>query len=256
MKVIAVFNQKGGVGKTSTVANLMAEFTKRGKVVLGIDIDPQSHLTKFLGASERAEATIGELLSGEQTFMDVAENTPYGDLIPSDRSLATRLNEYASRDAGFMFRMREIVTEVTDTYDLCLIDCPPSVNQLTVAALIAADYVLIPTEAEYFSLDGVCEIEKTIRQVQDNKYLNPTLKVLGVFFTRYRANLSLTRDMHAAMEKIAAERLGTRLMKSNIPQTCDVPESQAARRAIADYRPASKAAAAYAKLTDELEAVI
>ena len=250
MKVIAIFNQKGGVGKSTSAANLMAEFTRRGRTVLGVDTDPQAHLTKFL-LKGVADVTICELLGGEAKFMDVGQGTAYGDIIPSDRSLATRLRAIAD-DPSFIFRLRQILGEVCDTYDYAIIDCPPSVNQLTVAALVASDYVLIPTEAEYFSTDGVYEISRTISQVRDSKYLNPTLKVAGIFFTRYRSNLTITRDIGSVVERAAGELFGSHVMKTRIPNTCDVPESQAARKALADYKATSKAAYAYRELADEL----
>ncbi len=254
MKVISIFNQKGGVGKSTTAGNLMAEFSRRGKAILGVDIDPQAHLTKFLLKND-APVSICELLSGEEKFIDVAQGTLYGDLVPSDRSLATRLNGIAN-SPSFIFRLRQILGDECDTYDYVIIDCPPAVNQLTVAALVASDYILIPTEAEYFSMDGVCEISRTIAQVRESKYLNPTLQVLGIFFTRYRSNLTITRDMGDVMEKAADELFNSRVLKSRIPNTCDVPESQAARKAVADYKASSKAAIAYRALADEvLEAI-
>ena len=255
MKILAIFNQKGGVGKSTTAINLMAELTRRGKAVLGVDTDPQAHLTKFLTKKSDGMSTICDLLSGDNNFMDTAQGTKYGDFIPSERSLATRLNTIAN-DPSFIFRLRQILGEQNDTYDYIIIDCPPAVNQLTVATLVASDYILIPTEAEYFSMDGVYEIARTIEQVRGSKYLNPTLEVLGIFFTRYRANLTITRDLSEVMEETAKNLFQSHVMKTRIPHTCDVPESQAARKAIGDYKATSKAAAAYSALADEvLEAI-
>ncbi len=250
MKVIAIFNQKGGVGKSTTASNLMAELTARGNTVLGIDTDPQAHLTKFL-SQQATEEGICELLSKATSFNKVVQASKYGDFIPSDRSLATRLNTIANGSPAFVFILRKILSEQTDTYDYVIIDCPPAVNQLTVATLVASDYVLIPTEAEYFSIDGVSEISRTIAQVKD-EYLNPTLKVLGIVLTRYRANLAIAKQMKQTMEQNAEEVFGTRIMKTQIPFTCDIPESQIAQKSIQDYKPSSKACKAYRDLTEEI----
>ena len=135
MKILAIFNQKGGVGKSTTAINLMAELTRRGKAVLGVDTDPQAHLTKFLTKKSDGMSTICDLMSGDNNFMDTVQGTKYGDFIPSERSLATRLNTIAN-DPSFIFRLRQILGEQNDTYDYIIIDCPPAVNQLTVATLV------------------------------------------------------------------------------------------------------------------------
>lgn len=255
MKVITIFNQKGGVGKSTTAINLMAEYFKRGERVLGIDIDPQSHLTKFLDSKTDGKPTVFELLSGESTFDDVTQATRYGDVIPCDGSFATLLPKLTGNPA-FIFSLRDILAKQGGNYDLCFIDCPPSVNPVTIAALVATDFVLIPTEAEYFSVDGMFEIARTIDQVKSSPHLNPRLQVAGVLFTRYRGNVTLAQEISEAVEKTTQDLFSSSVFKTKVPLTCDIPESQIKKRSVADYKAQSKATIAYAEVADELTEAI
>lgn len=128
MKTVVVFNQKGGVGKTSTVANLMAEFTALGKKVLAFDLDAQGNLSRFLKVKTQDKNTLRELLLGEASFSDTVTSTRYGDVVPSDDALQGELLRFASIPA-FVICLRNIISEING-YDICLMDCPPSVNQV------------------------------------------------------------------------------------------------------------------------------
>lgn len=249
MKSIMIFNQKGGVGKSTTSGNLMAEYTKRGKRVLGIDLDGQGHLTKFLGIDTTDRNTVLELLKKEAQFLDTVAKTTYGDIVPCDSALQSNMLVFA-QDPLFLYRIKDMLTELENVYDMIIIDCPPAVNQVTMAALIAVDYLVIPTEAEKFSIDGVKEIIETIRTVKSK--LNPTLKVLGILITKYQGRRILTRNAEQALETVAKTYFDSKLFKTRISFMSDIPYSQAQNLSVADFKPKSKSAKEYSDLAEEI----
>ena len=199
MKTIVVFNQKGGVGKTSTVVNLMAEFsTEKKKKVLAIDLDAQCNLTSFCGVRETEKSVLHWLLHSAN-LEEVIVRTNYGDLIPAEEALQLELLRFASIPA-FVIRLRDLIGAIpAGKYDYILIDCPPTVNQLTAAALVAGDYVSIPTEAEFFSAAGVGKIADTIEQI---KPLNQNLKALGVLLVYIYGRTSQSHRVIAGHLKV------------------------------------------------------
>lgn len=248
MKTIVVFNQKGGVGKTSTVANLMAELTFRKKSVLAIDLDAQCNLSTFCGVRD-AEKSVKDWLLQKERFSNVVKRMVYGDLIPSDEALQVELLHFASIPA-FVIRLRDLIAQFPKSmYEYILIDCPPAVNQLTAAALVAADYVLIPTETEFFSADGVGKIAETIEQV---KPLNPNLKVLGVLLVKYNPRRVLTRALEERLVGAVNTMLGCDVLKTQIRFTVDIPAAQASGVSVRKYKPSGKAAQDYNALCDEI----
>ena len=248
MKTIVVFNQKGGVGKTSTVANLMAELTFRKKSVLAIDLDAQCNLSTFCGV-RNADKSVRDWLLQKAQFSDVVKRSQYGDIIPANEVLQVELLNFAAIPA-FVVRLRNLVAELPkDMYDYILIDCPPAVNQLTAAALVAADYVLIPTEAEFFSADGVGKIAETIGQVKE---LNKDLKVLGVLLVKYNPRRVLTRTLMDKLVGAVNDLLDCNVLKSNIRFTVDIPAAQASGVSVRDYKPSGNAAQDYGALCDEI----
>lgn len=249
MKTIVIFNQKGGVGKTSTVSNLMAELSYKNKKVLGIDLDPQSNLSTFFGYAS-ADLTVRDWLLLKADYGEVIKSTDScGDIIPSNESLSVELLRFATIPA-FVIKMRELIRQIPcDKYDFVLIDCPPAVNQLTAAALVAADYVIIPTEAEYFSADGVAKIAETISQV---KPLNPDLTVLGVLLVKYNSRRVLTKAIEQKLSQSVNSLLDCGIFDIKIRFTVDVPAAQATGVSARKYKPTSKAAQDYAALADEI----
>lgn len=252
MKTIVIFNQKGGVGKTSTVINLMSEFSAHRKKVLAIDLDAQRNLTVFCGIRD-PEKTVTDWLLERCSLDEIAQKTKYGYIIPSDRVLEAELLRFASIPA-FVIRIKELLSKIPDEqYDVALVDCPPAVNQLTAAALVAADDVLIPTEAEFFSAEGVGRIAETIEQV---KPLNPGIKVLGVLIVKYNPRRNLTQVLESTLEASTLRLLGCPVLKTKIRATVDVPGAQASGLSVKDYKKESKAAADYAALYNEIKEII
>lgn len=247
MKSIVIFNQKGGVGKTSTVVNLMAELQRAGKKVLAFDLDGQGNLTRFLQAPTEDRNTVRELLLKEATFADTVQHTKYGDVVPADEALQGELLRFASIPA-FILSLKNIV-ENLGGYDVVLMDCAPSPNQVTVAALVAADYAIIPTEAEYFSADGVAKIHNTIEQVQQ---LNKNLKVLGILIVKYNGRRSLTAHIEKVLNAAAGSVFDSKVFKNKIRFTVDIPSSQALHLSVADYKANCKVAIDYRNLTKEI----
>lgn len=247
MKTIVIFNQKGGVGKTSTVVNLMAELTNAGKKVLAFDLDGQGNLTRFLQAPTEDRNTIRELLLKEATFSETVQQTKYGDIVPSDEALQGELLRFASMPA-FILSLKNIVKNLGG-YDFVLMDCAPSPNQITVAALVAADYTIIPTEAEYFSADGVAKLHNTIEQV---KQLNADLKVLGLLIVKYNGRRSLTAHIEKVLNDAAKKVFNSKVFNTKIRFTVDIPSSQALHLSASDYKSNSKVAIDYKNLTKEI----
>lgn len=248
-KTIAIFNQKGGVGKSTTTSNLMAVLKMKGKRVLGIDIDSQSHLTKLCGIKTQGENTVMEILMEEATFEETVKTTNFGDVIPADRNLQNCLREFSENING-VFKLQELVEKVDDSYDYIIFDCPPNANQITLSALVACKYVVVPSELEGFSLDGVAEISRTISNVQ--KKLNPTLKVLGVLIVKYQPRRMLTKVIEAKMEELAQSKLGCGLFKTKIEYGVVVPLSQANYISLIEFDKKSKPAKSYVEFANEI----
>lgn len=247
MKTIVVFNQKGGVGKTSTVANLMAEFRLKGYAVLGIDLDAQANLTAF-NSIINPERTVRDLLLNICSADDVTLHCKYGDIIPSDTSLQNELLRFASMPA-FVIRLRDILTPLSSVYDYIFIDCPPVVNQVTAAALVAADYVIVPAEAEYFSAVGIKMIADTVEQV---KPLNPSIKVLGVLLVKYQNRRTLTKSLESVLNENVNKLLDCGIFNAKIRFTVDIPSSQASGLSVKDFKSNSKATKDYEDLSVEI----
>ena len=249
-KVYVVINQKGGVGKTTTSINLTAGLTLSGKRVLGIDLDPQGHYSKFLGVIVSDEQnTILELMKKEAEFEETVVKTQYGDIIPADNGLSKYLMELAA-DTNAQFAIKDWLDNVIDNYDFVVIDCPPAINHFTVAALIAGDRVIIPTEAEYLSVDGVAMIADSINAAK--KRLNPDLKTEGILLVKHQQKRALTQDIEEFLEAIAIKQFDSKVFKTKIRCTVDIPQSQGFRQSVYEYSPKSKGSIDYAAFVKEI----
>jgi chromosome partitioning protein len=250
MKSIMIFNQKGGVGKSTTAANLIAEFTRANKRVLGIDLDGQGHLTQFLNFDTTDKNTTLELLLDKATFDDTVVKTKYCDLIPADSELQKNEPIFAQKTTH-VFKIRQLLKEVKDKYDYVVIDCPPAINSLTSSALIGVDYLIIPTEAEKFAIDGVSELIDTVREVK-GEFLNPNLKVLGLLITKYNKQRKLSKEVEVLLADVAVKYFDSKLFDIKIPNLSDVPYSQTNGLSLYDFKPKSNATLAYHQLASEI----
>ena len=247
-RVIAVANQKGGVGKSTTAINLSACLAEKGKKVLAIDIDPQGNTTSGLGVDKNnVENTLYELLLGEAEakdtiVKDVVENV---DLIPSNVNLSGAEIELIGVDEK-EYIMKKIIDKVRRKYDYIIMDCPPSLNMLTINALTAANSVLVPIQCEYYALEGLSQLIHTIDLIKER--LNPKLEIEGVVFTMFdgRTNLSLQ-----VVENVK-ENLDRNIYKTIIPRNVRLAEAPSYGMPINMYDTRSSGAEAYRLLAEEV----
>ena len=245
-KVIAVANQKGGVGKTTTTVNLSTLLAQKGKKVLLIDTDPQGNATSGLGVTKELELSVYDVLVGDTTFAETIEDTAIKNLkiCPSNISLAgaeVQLVSMMSREQ----RLKVKLDEIKDQYDYILIDCPPSLGLITLNAFTASDSVLIPVQCEYFALEGLGQLLNTVNLVK--KHLNKSLEIEGALLTMYDARTNLSNQVVKEVKKYFEGKV----YKTVIPRNVRLSEAPSYGMPISLYDARSKGAKAYEKLAKE-----
>lgn len=250
-KIIAITNQKGGVGKTTTTINLGAGLAETGKRVLLIDLDPQGNASTGLGISaDDREMSTYDLLLEEASVLEVVKETSIENLMisPATTDLSSADIELVSNEKRSHL-LRDALRDVALSklsIDYILIDCPPSLNLLTVNALVAADSVLIPLQSEFFALEGLSQLLLTVREVR--AAANPDLRIEGVVLTMYDSRNNLSRQVEAD----ARENLGELVFKTMIPRNVRVSEAPSFALPVLMYDPTSKGSRAYRNLAAEL----
>lgn len=248
VRIIAVANQKGGVGKTTTSINLSACLAEAGKKVLVIDADPQGNTTSGLGLDKNdIEDTIYNIMLGEKTIEETIKKTCVEglDIVPSNISLTGAEIELIGKDSR-EFILKENIEKISNNYDFILIDCPPSLNIITINALVASDTVLVPIQCEYFALEGLEQLLHTIGLVRDR--LNTSLDIEGIVFTMFDARTNLSLQVVEEVKR----SLGDSVYRSIIPRNVRLGEAPSHGLPITLYDSKSKGAESYRLLAEEV----
>ena len=237
-RVIAVVNQKGGVGKTTTAVNLTAALHELGARVLLVDFDPQGNSTSGMGVSKRSHPTAHDVVLGDAAARDAVIRLPYGWLLPANTDLSgaeVELTNLPRRE----YRLREALEQIRDDYDYIFIDCPPSLGLLTLNAFTAADSLLVPLQCEYYAMEGLADLTTSVKLA--NKRLNKNLYIEGILLTMYDARLNFSAQVAEELRNY----FGDRVYDAVIPRNVRLAEAPSHGRPVTAYDPASKGSRAY-----------
>lgn len=246
-QIISIVNQKGGVGKTTTAVNLAAGLSEAGKFVLLVDLDPQGNATSGLGVTiNDSQKGLYNAIMGDVSIQDVVKSTSHDGLrvIPATPDLAGANVELVNVE-GRESKLLDILNEASHAYDYIIIDCPPSLGILTLNGLVAADHILIPVQAEYYALEGLGQLLKTIDLVRDN--IKPELSIVGAVLTMFDSRNRLSGEIMQELYRYFPNNI----FRSVIPRTVRLAEAPSFGKSIFHYEPKGKGAKSYSRLTRE-----
>ena len=247
-RIIAIANQKGGVGKTTTAINLSACLAEKGQKVLAIDMDPQGNMSSGLGLDKNSvEKTIYDLIIGESEVEEVLQKNALEnlDILPANVDLSAAEIELIGIDEK-EYIVKKAIEKIKDAYDYVIIDCPPSLSMLTINAMNTADSVLVPIQCEYYALEGLSQLIHTVELVKER--LNPVLEIEGVVFTMYDARTNLSLQV---VENVK-DNLQQNIYKTIIPRNIRLAEAPSYGMPINQYDAKSAGADSYRRLADEV----
>ena len=251
-KIISIINQKGGVGKTTTVINLAAGLSMKGKKILVIDLDPQGNATTGLGLSNTAssDSTIYSVLNGNKKITEVIQQTSFENLnlVTSNVDLSGLEVETAG-DSRRAFKLKDELTSILNdsraSYDYILVDCPPSLSLLTIMALVASDALVVPLQTEFFALEGLTQLMKTIERIKNN--LNPNLSIRGILLTMYDRRNKLSGEV----EKEARNYFKEKVYQSVVPRNVRLSEAPSHGVPVLIYDKTCPGSKSYFNFTEE-----
>lgn len=244
-KILSIINQKGGVGKSTTSQSLASGLSIKGFKILLIDMDSQGNLSFSVGADKQCLSVL-EVLKKETAVSNVIQHIGALDVIPASVSLAGA--DMQLTETGKEYRLKEAIEPLRKNYDYIVIDTPPALGILTVNALTTSDEVIIPAQADIYSIDAIGQLYNTIKAVR--QYTNKSLSITGILLTRFSDRTVLSRDLANMIQK-TAEQLNTKLFKATIREAISIKEAQASKQDIFNYAPKSKVAADYMSFIDE-----
>jgi len=244
-KIIAVANQKGGVGKTTTVINLGYALVNRGRRVLMVDCDPQGNCTSGLGVSKDTKPNIYDVIISRVPAKEAVVTTKYGGVLPSNKELSGAMFELVNIPRR-EFLLKDALKPLRYCYDYILLDCPPSLELLTLNALVAADSIIVPVQCEYFAMEGIGDLMTTITMT--NAELNPTLRIDGIVLTMQDTRINLSEQVSSEIRGY----FGDKVFKTAVPRNVRLSEAPSHGKPVIAYDRISKGSRAYMHLAAEL----
>lgn len=245
-KILAVVNQKGGVGKTTTAVNLSAALTEAGKKVLLCDFDPQANATSGFGVDKRrVKHSVYDVIINETPVTEAIVHTNFGDVLPSSADLAGAAVELLSMPEP-NYRLKKALNAVRDSYDAIFIDCPPSLELLTVNGLAAADGILVPVQCEYYALEGLADLMTTLRLIK--KRINPNLEIFGVVLTMFDGRTNFSTQVAQEVRK----HFPGKVYATVIPRNIRLAEAPSHGLPVTVYDRSSRGAQAYKAMAQEI----